>query len=268
MTITNNITSISSEDQKILVNAKQLLESPSLAIKVTNYLGSPIEGALKRIPSSVQNSMNSISQNVLSNCLNLMVNTLNVYDYSEAKNRRHKFAAISSGLLGAGGWGTFPLEMAASTSIILRSIADNARSQGIDLSDSKNRLECLNVLALGGRSEDDDGAETSYFTIRSLLAYEVNQAARYIAEKGVTEHSAPIIVKMLSTLTARFGLVLSEKAAAVAVPIIGGIGGAAINGIFIDHFQKMAKGHFTMQRLIAKYDLETVENLYKAIPVN
>jgi hypothetical protein len=64
-------------------------------------------------------------------------------------------------------------------------------------------------------------------------------------------------------IAARFGIVVSQKTAASALPIVGAGGGAVINTIFIDHFQKMAQGHFTIRRLERKYGKETVQRAYE-----
>ena len=55
---------------------------------------------------------------------------------------------------------------------------------------------------------------------------------------------------------------LSEKATAQAVPLIGALGGAAINVVFIQHFQDMAWSHFTMRRLERLYGQDLVRSEY------
>ena len=50
-----------------------------------------------------------------------------------------------------------------------------------------------------------------------------------------------------------------------AVPAIGAAGGAAINLVFINHFQDMARGHFTVRRLERKYGAEVIQREYKEI---
>ncbi len=52
------------------------------------------------------------------------------------------------------------------------------------------------------------------------------------------------------------------KTAAQLVPVVGGIGGALINAVFIDHFQNMARGHFTVRRLERKHGPEIVRQKY------
>jgi hypothetical protein len=46
---------------------------------------------------------------------------------------------------------------------------------------------------------------------------------------------------------------VSEKAAAQTVPVLGAVGGAGVNLVFIDHFQNMARAHFTIRRLERRY---------------
>lgn len=57
-----------------------------------------------------------------------------------------------------------------------------------------------------------------------------------------------------------------NKAAAQAVPAIGAVGGAAINTLFIDHFQDMAKGHFIVRKLERKYGENAISQQYKLLP--
>ena len=52
-----------------------------------------------------------------------------------------------------------------------------------------------------------------------------------------------------------------------ALPIIGAAGGASINLLFIDHFQKVARGHFIVRRLERSYDPALIKSTYAAIPL-
>ena len=63
-------------------------------------------------------------------------------------------------------------------------------------------------------------------------------------------------------MASRFSIVVSEKAAAQAVPVIGALGGALINSVFIGHFQDVARGHFVIRRLERKYGAALVRNVY------
>ena len=71
---------------------------------------------------------------------------------------------------------------------------------------------------------------------------------------------------MVNTLVAefvsRFGIVVSDRVAASALPVVGAIGGAAVNVIFMNHFQQVAQGHFTVRRLEREYGAATVRLHY------
>ena len=60
-------------------------------------------------------------------------------------------------------------------------------------------------------------------------------------------------------------LKVKGQAAAGAVPIIGAAFGATVNVIFMDHFQKIAKGHFTVRRLERLHGSAGVRQHYAAI---
>jgi hypothetical protein len=40
-----------------------------------------------------------------------------------------------------------------------------------------------------------------------------------------------------------------------------------VNTVFMDHFQQMAHGHFTVRRLERKYGSSTIERAYQTIEV-
>jgi hypothetical protein len=126
----------------------------------------------------------------------------------------------------------------------------------------ETKLACLAVFALGGSSMKDDGAESGYYAVKVLLAKQISEAAKYIVERGLAEEGAPALVRLLATIASRFGVTVSQKAAASAVPVIGAAGGALINSIFMDHFQNMARGHFIMRNLEKKYGSDQVSRLY------
>ena len=136
---------------------------------------------------------------------------------------------------------------------MLRSIAEIARSEGEDLSAPATALSCVQVFALGGRPGSADASESGYFAVRGILAKSVTQAARFIAERGVIEEGGPLLVRFLAQVASRFGLVVTQKVAAQAVPVVGALGGAAVNYAFIEHFQDVARGHFTVRRLERAY---------------
>jgi hypothetical protein len=185
-----------------------------------------------------------------------------------ASEKTHKFlAGASGGVGGFFGLASLPVELPISTTLMLRSIADVARSEGHDLRAPATKMACLEVFALGSRSSVDDAAEGAYWAVRAALAKAVSEATAYLAEKTVAEQSAPALLRLVSAIAARFGVIISEQAAAKAVPIVGAAGGAVINVLFMDHFQSMARGHFIVKRLEKKYGSELVRRTYESVAV-
>jgi hypothetical protein len=121
------------------------------------------------------------------------------------------------------------------------------------------------VFALGGSERSDDASETGYYAARIALTRALTEASEFIAEKGFVEEGAPVIVRLIARIASRFGVVVSEKAAAEAVPIIGAAGGATINLLFINHFQSMARGHFIVRSLERHWGEEVVKEEYERI---
>jgi hypothetical protein len=151
------------------------------------------------------------------------------------------------------------------TVIILRSIAEIARSEGHDLSRPGVRMACLEVFALGGPRSRDDAAETGYFAVRAALAKTLSDAAQHIAERGLAQEGAPVLVRLVERIAARFGLVVEEKVALGAIPLISAASGGLINSVFIEHFQAKARGHFIVRRLEASRGEQAVREVYEQL---
>lgn len=249
-----------------LTRAKRLLEHPGFAVKVTNFVGRPIEAGLERLPGRWQDKISEATRYSLLKASDVLSKSFDFQKQRTAMVRGHKLAAITSGAVGgAFGLAALTIELPISTMIMLRSIMDIARSEGEPVNEPQTRLACLEVFALGGRVETDDASETAYYTVRVALAKAVTEAAKYITQRGVVEETAPAIVRLIAQIASRFGIVVSEKAAAQALPVIGAVSGGAINAIFIDHFQNMARGHFLVRRLERVYSPEAVKEAYDSI---
>ena len=250
-----------------LLKAKKLLEHPGLTAKMANAIGKPIEMGIQLLPKNWSRIVNDATKKALEKSLAAAVRTFRAGGHAKSKDMWHKIAATATGA-GGGAFGlpALVIELPVSTTIMLRSIADIARSEGEDLHEAEPQLACLEVFALGGRASKDDAAESGYFAVRAALARAVSEAAEFIAERGVVKEGAPAIVRLISLIATRFGVNVSEKAALQAVPAIGAVGGALINLAFIDHFQNMARGHFTVRRLERIYGSDVVRSEYQLLP--
>lgn len=249
-----------------LRTAKQILENPGLVAKLSHLVGSPIETVMKKLPGPLHSTVNSAVRKSLETALDVALKTMAQDGPRPSSNLWHKVAAGATGAAGGlFGLPALAIELPVSTTIMLRSIADIARSEGEDLLHPDGRLQCLQVLAFGGKSHEDDAAESTYFAARAALAKAVSEAAEFVAKKGLVQKGAPAIVRLIALIASRFSIVVSEKVAAQAVPVVGAFGGAAINTLFIDHFQEMGRGHFIIRRLERVHGQEEVRKLYDTL---
>jgi EcsC protein family len=258
---------ISDSDKKELKLAKGLLENPGIAIKITNMIGFPIERGIEKLPAKWRDKIGAITQKALLKASEAAIFTIKDVPGEKSSNRWHKLGvATTGGIGGFFGIAALAIELPISTGIMLRSIAEIARSQGESITNIETKLACLEVFALGGKSISDESSESGYYAVRALLANTVSEAVEFIAEKGFAESGAPIIVRLIAKISQRLGIQISEKAAAQAIPAIGAAGGALINTIFINHFQDMAKGHFIVRKLERAYGKETIKKVYEELP--
>ena len=257
---------LQAQDLDDLKKAKALLENPSLAAKITNFLGTPIEKGFSLLPDKWNLKIGDLTRIALSKAVQAALLTMKDSPGKEASKIWHKFAvATTGGIGGLFGLPALAIELPISTTIMLRSIADIARSEGEDIHKIESKIACIEVFALGGPSMSDDASESGYFAVRAALAQSVSMAAEYMTKRGLYEKGAPALVRLIIQIADRFSIQVSEKAAAQTVPAIGAAGGAIINTLFIDHFQDMARGHFIVRRLERKYGKEIVEETYKSV---
>lgn len=262
------LTVLPDADLAQLRQAHDLLENPGIAAQLANLVGAPIEYVFrKQLPRGVTKVINSTVQSALEKSLRVATATLDK-DAAGRPARRglHKLAVATTGAAG-GAFGAMGLavELPVTTTLILRSIAEIARAEGESLQDPATALACFEVLAMGGGGDRDDGAESGYFATRAVLAQQVAAAAQYIAAHGISGKGAPAIVQFVAGIAARFSVTVSKKVALQSVPVIGAVSGAALNTLFIGHFQSIARGHFIVRRLERQHGAARVREAYAAL---
>ena len=256
---------LSPADYEALAAAVRLLEEPSFAARLAALAGKPVGLVQRVLPATASTVVANATKNALERALEVALFSL--------KNRRltggrkfHSGLACASGAVGgAFGLPALAVELPVSTTIMLRAIAAIARQQGEDLADPRIGLACLEVFALGGPPADENGAETDYFAVRAMLARGLVEITDFAVDKGAIREGVPVLVRFLTQIASRFGVVVSQKAAAQAVAVLGAVGGAALNLAFAEHFQDVARGHFTVRRLERVYGPEVVRAEYDRI---
>ena len=249
-----------------LLKAKQLLEHPGYVSRVTDLIGMPLEAAVNALPASWKSRIADLTTASLSKCMDVANATLRGGG-SGAKPRLHSAAVALTGAAGGVfGLAGLAVELPVSTVVMLRSIADIGRANGEDVGSTEAQLACLMVFSLGGPSSADDASESGYYAARIALSKAIADASAYLSRHTLSKESAPAIVRLIGMIAARFNVQVSQKAAAMMVPVVGAAGGALVNTLFISHFQDMAQGHFTVRRLERLYGADTVRAAYRSLP--
>ena len=258
---------LSEADESILSRAFDRLEHPSFAVRLTNVVGTPIEMALKLLPTCWYKRMHRHAEACIGKALDLAISNVSHTQQAPSNDRRYKLLGMTSGALaGLLGGPAMLLELPVTTTLMLSAIADIARKEGEDLAAVETRLACLEVFALGGRSDEDDAADTGYYGLRLALEAPIANASKFLAHSSLAARGQPpVMVNLINTVAKRFGVVLSEKAAAEIIPIVGAVGGALINRLFMEHFQDMARSHFSLRRLERKYGIAMIQEAYARI---
>lgn len=251
-----------------LEEAYTMLENPSWWVQLSSAAGMPVEAVTrqlsKKAPEAVVNVVSKSTHRAIEFVMQSAVWTMRGEEQGPASPRLHQAAALTTGAVaGFFGLETLIVELPLTTGIMFRSIADIARAEGESPQDPETMMNCMQVFAMGSHlSNKDDAAETSYYGVRVALSKVVTDALQYVASHGVGSASAPPLVRLISAVAARFGIVVTQKAMAQAIPIIGAVGGGLVNTVFISHFQDMARGHFSIRRLERRYGDDVVKNAY------
>ena len=165
-----------------LEKAVKLLEQATITEKMTQMVGKPIDYLMSKLP---------------------------------------KGAAVSGAVGGTFGFSALAIELPLSTTIMLRSVADIARSEGFDLDKVETKQACLEVFALGGPSENDnavdtayendDAVDTAYYATRSFTAEAMQILSKELSEIATKKVSVNAAMNLTPTQTGKWLATLIEK---------------------------------------------------------
>jgi hypothetical protein len=252
-------------DQEALAAAVRRLESPSFAGRLAALAGKPVGFLQRALPAAASTAIAKATQHALQRALGIALFSLRDKRFAGGRKLHSGLACTSGAIGGAFGLAALPVELPVSTMIMLRAIAAVAQQEGEDLADPRTGLACLEVFALGSPPADENGAQTDYFAVRAMLARGIIEIADFAIDKGAIREGAPLFVRFMTQIASRFGVVVSQKVAAQTVAVVGALGGAAINLAFTEHFQDVARGHFTIRRLERAYGAELVRAEYERL---
>lgn len=255
------------QDYNDLKKAVELLTTPSITAQISNIIGSPIEGAVEKLPVKLKKSIQGTVSSALIKSIDGAVKTMN-NKQMESSTIKHKLLAASTGAIGGiFGAPALVVEIPISITIIMRAVADIARSEGFDITDMETKRMCLEVFSFGGPTKSDDGTDTGYYftriAINEVLKSFNKEFGKTVLKEAMLKGLSPaqigvFMAKLVEIVTQKFGIAITGKVATQIIPAVGAITGATINTLFIDYYQDIALGHFIIKRLENKYGFDSI----------
>jgi EcsC protein family len=252
----NACAGLSDEDRARLAEAAFiLLDARGIVIRSSEWLGGRLHGIGRRFAAlgphllgeDWQVRYQALVEGALRN--GYRVGTLGLDAASQRRPWRWFSKLVAAATGGASGFVGVPgiaADLPITTCLMMRSIAEIARSHGEDLTSADTRQACIEVFAFGGPEIEDEDIDIAYWTIRG----------------GLSHASITLLIRQVA---ARFGVMLSQKYLAQAVPLIGAAAGGTLNYVFMDYYQQMARVHFTLREMERRHDPDAVRACFDSL---
>jgi hypothetical protein len=206
-------------------------------LRLVNKLGGGIEAQMARLPDGVRDEIERAVTAALIRAHGVAGAGRYAPDLGPNGSR---FAAMATGALGgAAGLAGSLVELPLTITVMLHAIRSEALAAGYDPDDPAVRLSCVEVFAAGSPLHSDDGVNTAFLSARMAVAGGGFQ-------------------RILAVIVPRLSVVLGEKLALQAVPVIGAVTGAALNAMFLNYYREMARIRFRLLRLAESHGAEAV----------
>jgi hypothetical protein len=243
------------EDGQAVIAAlvQRQIRANGTLMKAVTFVGNQIEDGLKIVPKGLRDQIDGAARAALLQSYRLAEASrgqgrFQVLTRAVTTDRAHRvLGAISGALGGLGGLPTALAELPVATTVIFRAVQGVAAAHGEDPTTEATRLECLRVFGAGGPLSDDDGIDTTFIGARLSL-------------------SGAALNKVIAQVANRFGLVLTQKLMAQAVPLLGAAAGAGTNYAFVSYYTEMAHVHFGLRHMIRDHGEDAVlEHFHKVL---
>ncbi len=275
---------LSPQELKLIADAAQYLEHPSLLMQLANVVGKPLEMVLKAVDKVAPGRVDDAVSAALRTALNVAVRTIpagtqsdaisvvgDVNEIGSTPSFLHKLSVALTGSVGGlFGVAGLALELPITTTIMFRSITSIAKEHGEDVGHAEVQLQCLTVFCLGGPGTGDDALDSAYLAARFGLQEMVTHATRAVAgltaaelAASIQRGAAPAVVSLIAKIAARFNVTVSQKVLVQSIPVLGAATGATINVAFMDHFNRVARFHFGIRSLERKHGIDVVQAAYR-----
>ena len=244
MQIESNLPRVIDVEARLDQIAARYKSAGGLGINVLNVIGGSAEGLIDKLPSVVRQNLENATVKALHQAMKAATSSRSlVPDQKSWLNQAVSAAMGAAG--GAGGLPTALAELPVTTTLLLRVIQGVAVEHGFDPLSENVQFDCVQVFSAAGPLSDDDGADLGFLSARVALSGRAMQA-------------------VIAKVAPRLAVVLGQKLAAQAVPVLGAVAGAATNYAYTSYYEDMAHVHFGLRKLAIDADIsqeELVERL-------
>ncbi|WP_299349760.1 EcsC family protein [uncultured Shimia sp.] len=200
-----------------------------IGFELLNALGGQAEDLLDKLPAPVRDGLEGATEKALFKAMKLAHGSRSVVG-----DRVGWLNAAVAGALGAvGGVGGAPTALAEipiTTTVLLRAIQGEAAKLGFDPASENIQFDCVQVFGAAGPLAKDDGADMGFVSARLALTSGTMQT-------------------VIAKVTPKLAVVLGQKLAAQAVPVLGAVAGATVNFSYLGYYQEIAHVHFGLRKL-------------------
>ena len=221
-------------DAEIAALAARFRRANGPVMQVAIRLGDALERQIGLVPDAVRGQLEQATERALGLAYGAAVRT------PELGARGQVAAVMATGAAGgAGGLATALAELPVTVALILNAVRGEARAAGLDPDAAGLREECLRVFTAGSPLASDDGVNTSFLTARLAL-------------------TGPAVQNLIRSIAPKLAVVLGQKLAAQAVPVLGALTGAALNAAFLNYYREIARIRFALLKLAEVHGADVV----------
>ncbi|MFC6637280.1 EcsC family protein [Sulfitobacter sp. JBTF-M27] len=228
-------------DAQLDALARRYKGAGGIGISVLNVIGGSAENLIDQLPQGVRGNLEKATVAALNQAMRAAHSSRAVVpDQKSWLNQAVTTAMGAAG--GAGGLPTALAELPVTTTLLLRVIQGVAVEHGFDPDAENVQFDCVQVFSAAGPLSGDDGTDLGFLSARVALSGKAMQA-------------------VIHKIAPRLAVVLGQKLAAQAVPVLGAVAGAATNYAYTSYYQDMAHVHFGLRKLAIDADVSHRELL-------
>ena len=234
MLIESNVPATVDVDARLDAIAARYKQAGGVGINVLNLIGGQADNLIERLPTVVRRNLEGATVKALGQAMKAAHSSRAMVPDQKGWLNQAVSAAMGA-VGGAGGLPTAMAELPVTTTLLLRVIEGVAVEYGFDPEAENVQFDCVQVFSAAGPLSGDDGSDLGFLSARVALSGRAMQA-------------------VIAKVAPRLAVVLGQKLAAQAVPILGAAAGAATNYAYTSYYQDMAHVHFGLRKLAIETD--------------